>query len=448
MATINRGRLFNASCIALTVTAMTFAIRAGILSQLGVEFKLTDTELGWVNAMAFLGFPIATMIGGPLYNAVGPRKIMWVAFITHLLGLILTIFAGGFWTLLISTFFIGFANGSVEAACNPMIANMFDDNKTTMLNKFHVWFPGGIVIGALVSALMTNLNMGWQLQIAIMLIPTLIYAWMIFGQKFPEEPESQSIDFKKLFPPIYLTIVAGLVLIAASDLTLQKWFPGEASTYAKFGLIVIVGGLIYRYFGLLYSVLALCMTLTATAELGTQQWVEKILGNSGAHPMLILAMITGLMAVGRYFGGPLIHKFKPIGVLFGSAIVATLGIGLMSVATGGMVYFAAILFAIGVMYFWPTMIGAAAEYTPQTGALGLSFIGGVGMFATSLWQPVIGGWLDSERAAAIANGLSEDAADLAAGQATLDNLAVFPAILIVLFGILYFTRGKWQIKTS
>jgi putative MFS transporter len=448
MATINRSRLFNASCIALTVTAMTFAIRAGILSQLGVEFKLTDTELGWVNAMAFLGFPIATMIGGPLYNAVGPRKIMWVAFITHLLGLIMTIFAGGFWTLLISTFFIGFANGSVEAACNPMIANMFEDNKTTMLNKFHVWFPGGIVIGALASALMTNLNLGWQPQIAIMLIPTLIYAWMIFGQEFPEEPESGSIDFQKLFPPIYLTIVGGLVLIAASDLTLQQWFPGEASTYVKFGLIVLVSGLIYRYFGLLYGVLALCMTLSATAELGTQQWVEKILGNSGAHPMLILAMITGLMAVGRYFGGPLIHKFKPIGVLFGSAIVATLGIGLMSVATGGMVYFAAILFAVGVMYFWPTMIGAAAEYTPQTGALGLSFIGGVGMFATSLWQPVIGGWLDTERAAAIASGLSEEAADLAAGQATLDNLAVFPAILIILFGILYFTKGKWQPKAN
>ena len=106
MATINKSRLFNASCIALTVTAMTFAIRAGILSQLGVDFKLTDTELGWVNAMAFLGFPIATMIGGPLYNAVGPRKIMWVAFITHMLGLLMTIFAGGFWTLLISTFFI------------------------------------------------------------------------------------------------------------------------------------------------------------------------------------------------------------------------------------------------------------------------------------------------------------------------------------------------------
>ncbi len=438
MSGINKSRLFNASCVALIVTAMTFAIRAGILGQLGVDFNLSDTELGWVNAMAFLGFPIATMIGGPLYNALGPRKIMWVAFVTHLLGLILTIFAGGFWGLLISTFFIGFANGSVEAACNPMIANMYEDNKTTMLNKFHVWFPGGIVIGALASTFMTNMDMGWQMQIGIMVIPTIIYGWMILGQEFPEEPESSTIDFQKLFPPIYLIIMFLFVLIAASDLTLQRWFAGDVALYIKLGLIVVVIGLIYRYFGWLYTLLALCMTLTATSELGTQQWVERILGNSGAHPMLILAMVTGLMAVGRYFGGPLIHRFKPIGVLFGSAIIATIGIGMMSMVTGPMVYVAAILFAIGVMYFWPTMIGATAEYTPETGALGLSFMGGVGMFATSLWQPVIGGWLDSERAKALASGMAEDAAELAAGQATLDNIAFFPAILILAFGFLFF----------
>ena len=146
MSGVNKSRLFNASCIALIVTAMTFAIRAGLLGELGTEFGLNDTQLGWMNAMAFLGFPVGTMIGGPLYNALGPRKIMWVAFISHLLGLILTIMAGGFWGLLISTFFIGFANGSVEAACNPMIADMYQDNKSTMLSKFHVWFPGGIVI--------------------------------------------------------------------------------------------------------------------------------------------------------------------------------------------------------------------------------------------------------------------------------------------------------------
>ena len=392
MQNVNRSRLFNASCVALIVTAMTFAIRAGILNELGTQFTLTDLQLGWVNSMAFLGFPVAMMIGGLLYNQIGAKRMMWAAFFSHLLGLVLTITAGGFWGLLISTFFIGFANGCVEAACNPMIADMYHDNQTTMLNKFHVWFPGGIVIGSLVAQTMTGMGLGWQMQIGIMLIPTAIYAYMIIGQEFPESEHIESstaTNIKSLASPLFLFIAA-------------------------------------------------CMTLTASTEFGTTQWVERILGNAGAQPMLILALVTGLMALGRYFAGPLVHRLNPAGVLLGSAIISALGIFMLSQVTGPLVYLAAILFAIGICYFWPTMIGFTSEYIPKTGALGMSLVGGAGMFAMSIWNPIIGSWLDSNRAKALNEGLVGEAAELAAGQMTLSSLAIFPMILIVLFGGLYF----------
>ena len=388
--------IFRASCIALIVTAMTFAIRAGILGQLSQDFRLSDMQLGWINSMAFIGFPAAMILGGLAYNAVGPRKLIYIAFFGHLLGLVLTITAGGFWGLLLSTLCIGFANGSVEASCNPLIADMYFDNKTTMLNKFHVWFPGGIVIGALISKLMTDLGSGWQAQIAIMLVPTAIYGYMVFSRPFPQvksSAPSTADNIRSLGSPLFLFMV-------------------------------------------------FCMTLTATSELGPQQWIERVLGGSGASPMLILAMVTGLMAVGRYFAGPIIHKLNPIGVLLASAIVATRGIYAMSVATGTMVYAAAILFALGVMYFWPTMIGFVGEYLPRTGALGISLIGAVGTFSVSIWQPVIGGWIDSGRAQAIAANLSPDQVELAAGQATLGKLAIFPATLIILFALLLFMRSR------
>lgn len=442
---INAQRLFLASCVALTVTAMTFAIRAGILTDLSVDFGLSDTELGWINAMGFLGFPVATMIGGPLYNTIGPRQFMWVAFVCHVLGLVLTITAGGFVGLLVSTFLIGFANGSVEAACNPMIADMFPTNKTTMLNKFHVWFPGGIVIGSLVVLGMNAMGLGWQYQIGIMLIPTALYAFLIFGQPFPELVNKGGASLKNLFPPRYLAIVLAFVLIAAADLsisgkTLFEWIGvgAGASLYVKGGLVLLVAVLVYMEFGALYAAFAFCMSLTATSELGTQQWVERILGDAGASPMVVLILVTGLMAAGRYFGGPLIHRFKPIGVLFGSSIIAAIGLYLMSMSTGPMVYVSAVLFAVGVMYFWPTMIGSAAEYTPETGALGLSFMGGVGMFAVSLWQPAIGGWIDGARESALADGMVGEVAELAAGQAALANIAIFPMVLILAFGALFF----------
>ena len=297
--------VFQLCCLALVVTSMTFAIRAGILGQLGEQFGLSDTELGWVNAMAFLGFPVATMLGGAIYNAIGAKKLVALAFICHFAGLVLTITADGFWLLLISTFLIGFANGSVEAGCNPLIAEMYPKNTTTMLNRFHVWFPGGIVIGALASNAMTASGFNWQWQVALILIPTLIYGAMMIKSQFPEfdrTDHSTTSNLKHLFSPLYLFLIC-------------------------------------------------CMTLTATTELGTQQWIERILGASGASPMMILALITGLMALGRFFAGPIVHRFNPTGVLLGSAVLATAGIFMMSQAQGSAIYLAAILFALGVTYF-------------------------------------------------------------------------------------------------
>lgn len=396
MNTINKNKLFWAACISLVVTSMTFAIRAGILTQLGVDFGINNEQLGYINSMAFLGFPIAMLIGGLLYNSLGAKKILIIAFVCHLLGLILTIVAGGFWTLIISTFFIGFANGSVEAACNPMIADMYTDNRTAMLNKFHVWFPGGLVIGALVSKFMTDAGMGWQLQIATMFIPTLIYGYLAFTQKFPESENIESntsANIKALANPLF-------------------WF------------------------------MMVCMTLTATSEFIPQQWVETILGSSGASPMLVLALVTGIMALGRFFAGPVVHRLNPIGVLLMSAILTTSAIYFMSIAEGGMIYVAAALFALGVCYFWPTMIGFTSEYTSKTGALGMSLMGGAGMFATSIWNPIIGSRLDDEKATAMASGLQGAVADVAAGKAVLSFMVYFPLTLVLLFGILFLLRKK------
>ncbi len=397
--TANHSRLFMASCFALVTTAFAFAIRAGILESLGDDFGLTKEQLGYFNLLVLgIGFPIATVTGGILYNNLGPKKMMMLALVAHLAGILMTIGANGYAMLLVSSFLIGFGNGMVEAACNPLIAGMYSHNKTTMLNKFHVWFPGGIFIGALVSQFMTSAAMGWQLQIAVMLIPCLAYAYLFWGQKFPEAE-------------------------AAGQTSLGSNLSGMMNP--------------------LFFFIAFCMILTANAELSTQQWVGSLLKQSQAQPMLILALTTGLMAVGRYFAGPVIHRLNPTGVLLISAILATLGIYTMSVTTGPAIYMAAILFALGVCYFWPTMLGFTSEYIPRSGALGMSVVGGVGMLATGIAQPIVGGWLDAAKAKATASGLSGDAADLVAGQAALGNLVMFPAILIVAFGALYFyMRGR------
>ena len=160
--------------------------------------------------------------------------------------------------------------------------------------------------------------------------------------------------------------------------------------------------------------------------------------------MVILALVTGLMAVGRYFGGDMVHKYDQTGVLLGSAVLTAIGIFLFSTQTGGMTYVAAVFFALGVCYFWPNMIGFVAEKIPLSGALGMSIIGAMGMFSTSIFQPIIGGWIDSSSIRMEAQGLSGTALELASGQETLTTMITFPAILIVLFTLLLF----WQKKSK
>jgi MFS family permease len=375
---------------------MTFGIRAGILNQLGTDFGLTNEQIGHVNQMAFLGFPIATILGGLLYNAIGARTLIWLACICHVAGLALTIMAESYWGLMISSLLVGFANGSVEAGCNPVISECYDKNKTTMLNRFHVWFPAGIVIGALISYGMSNAGISWQWQIAVMLLPTAVYGFMLLGAVFPKhdaEIVSTSVNFKSMFTPVFIF-------------------------------------------------LAICMTATAQTELGTTQWADKILAGSGVHPMVTLALIFGIMAVGRFFAGPLVHKFNPTGVLLYSAIVSTAGLFMLSQFSGPVAILAAVIFALGVTYFWPTMIGCVAEYLPKTGALGMSIVGGAGMASVGLWQPIVGKWIDTAQAEAALSATSESEIALLAGQEVLQDLTIFPVVLIVAFAGFYFYMKK------
>ncbi len=399
---VNQNRLFLGSCFALITTAFSFSIRAGILPQLATDFNLTAEQLGFINSMWFLGFPIAMIVGGLVYHTVGPKNIMLIAFVCHALGIILTIYSGGYTGLLISTFLIGIGNGCTEAACNPMIADAYSGSQMSkMLNRFHMWFPGGIVVGSLLSKFMTDANLGWQTQIWLILIPTLIYAYLFWGQAFPK-PKTEGVT----------SIGENLKAMATP----------------------------------LYIFMFVCMAITAITEFGPQQWTGLIMSKSGASPMLILALVTGLMAVIRFFAGPIVEKFDQTGVLLGSAVLAAIGIYLFSTQTGAMAYVAAIFFAMGVALFWPNMVGFIAEKVPLSGALGMSIIGGVGMFSTSIFQPIIGRWIDSSKAEQEALGKVGDEMELAAGQATLSTMVLFPVVLIVAFTILYFWQKRKPVQ--
>ncbi len=383
MGQVHERRLFIASCVALVLTSMTFAIRARLETVFGpAGVGLTLEQIGYAFMPAFWGFTLAMIFGGSVVDHIGMRKGMWMAFILHGIGIVATLLANDLTTLFAATVFMGLGNGMVEAVCNPLIASMYPKEKTKMLNRFHLWFPGGIVIGSVAGYLLMDvLGLGWQLLVGTLFIPLVVYGYMFRGQEFPptervEMGVSTSDALKSLVSPLYLFI-------------------------------------------------GLCMMMSAATELGTTQRIESLLAATGVNALLVLAFINGIMTIGRAFAGQVHQLISTTGMLWYSAIVSFIGLQLLAGASGSFVFVAAAIFALGVTFFWPTTLAFIAENKPESGAFGLSIMGGLGMLSVSIVLPIMGRMLDN-----------------AVGTEALRIMSILPGILIVLYGGLFLARRK------
>jgi MFS family permease len=359
---IHPGRLFGASCVALISTAVVFMVAGAILGDLKKYFVLDNAQVGWIKGATMWGFTLSIFAFGPLVDWLGMKLLMRVAFLFHVVGVLMMVFASGFAMLFVGGLIIALGNGTVEAVCNPMIATIYPNDKTHKLSQFHMWFPGGQVIAGLLAFALGKMGLEgnphlWQIQLGIVLVPAVIYAILFTGQKFPKTERVQAgISF------------GGMV---------------KATVLSP-----------------LFIVLFICMAITASLELGTTSWIINVLEAGGIPGILVLVWITGLMAILRGSAGPIIHKFSNTGLLLISAILSGIGLealgfmkeittatGMPELVVAGV---AATIFAFGVCFFWPTMLGTAAERVPKGGSLALALLGGWGMlivgFTAAPWM--------------------------------------------------------------
>lgn len=390
---MHSSRLFRASCVALVATAMSFAIRGDIMGDFEMIFSLSKTEVGWIAGAAFWGFGLAILFGGPLCDLLGMRTLAWFAAIGHIGGTILTILAPNFAMLFTATLVIGIANGLVEAFVNPLVATLYSKDKTSKLVALHAWFPGGIVIGGLLAFAFTQIGIGWQAKMLMLLVPSVMYLVMFAGETFPPtESAAAGIRF------------GGMAAEIGRPLFLMIW---------------------------------VTMWLTAATELGPGQWYANIFNDvmqSGSQAgIILLVWVNGIMYVMRQFFGHLPHKLSPPVLMAVTAPIAALGLYLFGQTTTAPMWFgAAALLAIGTAFWWPTMLGMTAERFPRGGALLLAIIGASGSFSTAIAGPVMG-WIN----------------DMHGARAVLPIWAALPGIVFVIFVVIALSdkaKGGYRVE--
>lgn len=365
---INRERLFWGICLALLPTAFSFVLVSNILNQLKTEFILTNAQVGYIGGAALWGMAVSLLTIGPFLEKFGFKTATKGAFIGHLTGVTLFLaaypFAGepyAFWILFLGAIGFGAGNGLIEVAGNPMVAALYPDNKTTKLNHFHAFFPAGMVFGGLLGWVMTQtgtigaINIGhWTLQIAIIYIPIFIYGAMLLPQKFPKSETAE----------------AGIPIAEMVRYTLTH---------------PLVWGLI------------LLKMITLSLEMGPSRWIPEVLQAAGVHGMLVFVWISGLMMVLRIFAGPFVERFSPTGMLLGASVLTGSGLLMFAFIESGLIplMLAGTVFACGVAFYFPTMVGLMSERFPKAGSLGIVLMIGMGFLAAGGSNAIMGEIADS-----------------------------------------------------
>jgi MFS family permease len=408
--------IFWGSFIALITTSMAFIIRA-ILINSGIwpeQFGLDKVQSGVLFGAGIWPFAISIILFSLVIDRVGYRFAMFFSFGCYAVFGILAMMAYGAvngeiadlavaqakaWTYLYwGSVILGLGNGTVEAFINPVVATLFKDEKAKYLNILHAGWPGGLVLGGVLTiALGGAVASDWRIVIGLMFLPAIVYLVMLAKAKFPvNERVAAGASYREMlaeFGTVGAFIAFYLIFAQLGDVF--AW--GAVVTW---GLIIITVAA-YAYYSRslgnpLLLILVVIMMPLATTELGTDGWISalmiKPMAASGWDPAWVLVYTSAIMMVLRFNAGPVIEKVGPLGLLALCSGLAIVGLYLLSFAAGLVfIFVAATIYGVAKTYFWPTMLGVVSEQTPRGGALTLNAIAGIGMLTVGiLGGPFIG----------------------------------------------------------
>jgi hypothetical protein len=294
-------------------------------------------------------------------------------------------------------FIFAYANGTLEAVANPLVATLFPENRTHYLNILHASWPAGMVLGSVAGWVLDDkMQLGWKMQLALYLVPTVLYAIMFMGQKFPKsEAAEKGASFVQMFKPVGIlgaVVVCYLLSLFFGDIS-KAFFPDNAKVigYAIGGILLIAVTVITKgsIGSFILFVLFVTHAMVGAVELGTDGWIQNITGNlftSEQGKYLFIwtsAIMFGLRFCAHWIEKTL--KLSPIGLLLVCSIIACVGLNLASTMESFTMALVALgIYAVGKTFFWPTMLAVVGDRYPQTGAVAMSIMGGIGMLSAGL----------------------------------------------------------------
>ena len=379
-----RNKLMIASFLTLVAAGVGFATRTAALPAWESEFNISGAQFGGILGAGFLGFGAMIFFGGILVEKFGYKTLLAIAFFLHLASAAMFFAAGPIFAaaaetdpstattkvvslLWFSTVLFSICQGLYEAVVNPLVADLYPENKTHYLNILHAGWPAGMIIGGLFAACFMGTqpwitSISWEISMSVFVIFVFAYGAMALTEKMP--PTASSGDS------------AGL------------------------------GGAFACFASIPFLVLLIIHAMVGYMELGVDSWMASLMESLLPNAIIVLVYTSALMFILRFFAGPIVHRINPIGLLLASSVIACLGLLWLGQPTESlvMVFAAATFYSLGKAFLWPTMLGVAGERYPRSGAIAMGAMGAAGMLTVGL---IAGPRIGAQQGQAFSQSLKE-----------------------------------------
>ena len=394
-----RKLVFWASFLALAAAGFGFAFRVIHGGSYGAELQLSNHQIGQIFGASLWPIAITMILGSLVVDKIGYKMPMFVACALQAASAIGTATASSYAQLYGYAILAGLGHGIVECVINPVCATIYHNRKTLMLTILHAAWPAGLAAaGAIIISVDSMAEVSWKTHSLWMLIPVIIYGIMIIPCRFPvDERVKAGVPYKDMLRQVgflgcFLATFMLTYEIGNQIDQLTGWTKPENWLYVALGIglgIAAIFGFMVGALGQpIFFLFCLMMIPLATAELGTDQWIQKlmkpVLEQWSINPGWSLVISASIMLLFRVFAGGVLKFFSPPALLAVSGILSAAGLYWLSGAAGAAIFLAFVIYAIGQTYYWPCVLGFVAERYPKGGALTLNTVSAIGLLSVGI----------------------------------------------------------------
>ncbi|MFV0450653.1 MAG: MFS transporter [Propioniciclava sp.] len=351
-ADVRRAR--NATLLVFTINGVAFASWMARVPDVREILGLTPGQLGVLLLALSVGSLGGLPAAGWVAHRLGATATVRLGMAAALPGILLAALAVqahlSMYAVMPALFLLGLGVGMWDVAQNLEGTIVEQALNRSIMPWFHAGFSGGTVVGALVGALLTWLEVPIGLHLAVVVALSLALGWWATGAFLPAFDESSATP-------------------GTSARGRSAWT--EPRTLL-IGVMVLAAGF---------------------TEGTANDWMAVAFvdghGVSNAMGVLALAVFLSFMTAGRILGTHLLDRYGRVTVLRILFTLALIGCALVVFGTPVLAYVGAALWGVGASLGFPVGVSAASD-DPAKAPMRLSVVSTIGYGSFLVGPPLIG----------------------------------------------------------